>query len=70
MPIILVIHGTVDTIFVIRSGIGQDLEPLADEHGFIIAYAEGYEHNRNECRTASWRQAGQRGQCRRSPTDA
>lgn len=52
MPIVLVIHGTGDTGDGIRGGIGQDLEPLADEHGFVIAYADGYEHNWNECRAA------------------
>ena len=52
LPIVLVIHGTGDTGDGIRGGIGQDMEPLADEHGFVIAYADGYEHNWNECRTA------------------
>ena len=52
MPIVLVVHGTGDTGDGIRSGIGLDLERLADEHGFVIAYADGYANNWNECRIA------------------
>lgn len=49
-PIVLVLHGTGDTGSGIRSGIGPDLERLADEHGFTIAYVDGYQNNWNECR--------------------
>ena len=52
MPIVLVVHGTGDTGDGIRSGIGIDLERLADEHGFVIVYADGYANNWNECRVA------------------
>ncbi|MGO1949553.1 MAG: alpha/beta hydrolase family esterase [Mycobacteriaceae bacterium] len=50
MPIVLVIHGTGDTGAGIRSGIGEDLERIADSAGFVIAYVDGYENNWNECR--------------------
>lgn len=49
-PVVLVLHGTGDTGAGIRGGIGPDLERLADEHGFTIAYVDGYENNWNECR--------------------
>lgn len=52
MPIMLVIHGTGDTGDGIRSGIGEDLEREAEEHGFVIAYVDGHENNWNECRAA------------------
>ncbi|WP_312976055.1 PHB depolymerase family esterase [Corynebacterium sp.] len=50
MPVVLVVHGTGDTGDGIRSGIGEDLEREADEHGFVIAYIDGHENNWNECR--------------------
>lgn len=49
-PVLLVLHGTGDTGSGIRNGIGPDLEQLADEHGFAIAYVDGHENNWNECR--------------------
>lgn len=50
-PVLLVLHGTGDTGSGIRNGIGPDLEQLADEHGFAIAYVDGHQNNWNECRT-------------------
>lgn len=50
MPLVLVIHGTGDTGNGIRSGIGPDLESVADRDGFVIAYIDGYRNNWNECR--------------------
>lgn len=52
LPVVLVIHGTGDTGAGIRSGIGQDLERLAERDGFIVAYVDGYGNNWNECRAA------------------
>lgn len=52
LPVVLVIHGTGDTGAGIRSGIGRDLERLADRDGFIVAYVDGYANNWNECRAA------------------
>ena len=49
-PVLLVIHGTGDTAAGIRSGIGPEVEQLADAHGFSVAYVDGYENNWNECR--------------------
>lgn len=49
-PVLLVLHGTGDTGSGIRNGIGPDLEKLADEYGFSIAYVDGHENNWNECR--------------------
>lgn len=50
-PVLLVIHGTGDTGYGIRRGIGPDLESLADEHGFTVAYVDGHQNNWNECRS-------------------
>ena len=50
-PVLLVIHGTGDTGSGIRRGIGPDLESLADEHGFTLAYVDGHQNNWNECRS-------------------
>lgn len=52
MPVVLVVHGTGDTGDGIRSGIGDDLEREAEEHGFTVAYVDGHENNWNECRVA------------------
>lgn len=52
LPVVLVLHGTGDTGEGIRSGIGQDLERLAERDGFIVAYVDGYANNWNECRAA------------------
>lgn len=49
-PLLLVMHGTGDTGQGIRTGIGPDLERLADRDGFRVAYVDGYENNWNECR--------------------
>lgn len=49
-PVLLVIHGTGDTGSGIRRGIGPEFENLADEHGFRIAYVDGFQNNWNECR--------------------
>ena len=49
-PLLVVIHGTGDTGSGIRGGIGPDFEKLADEHGFSVAYVDGYQNNWNECR--------------------
>lgn len=49
-PIVLVLHGSGGTGSGIRAGIGPELERLADEHGFTVAYVDGYQNNWNECR--------------------
>lgn len=49
-PLVVVLHGTGDTGRGIRGAIGPDLEKVADEHGFSIAYVDGHRNNWNECR--------------------
>ncbi|MGO1635382.1 MAG: alpha/beta hydrolase family esterase [Corynebacterium variabile] len=52
MPVMLVVHGTGDSAAGVRSGIGPDLEELAESEGFVIAYVDGHANNWNECRAA------------------
>ncbi|HIW91681.1 MAG TPA: hypothetical protein H9870_08480 [Candidatus Corynebacterium avicola] len=50
MPVMLAVHGSGSSAADMREGIGPDLEELADNEGFVIAYVNGYEDNWNECR--------------------
>ncbi|MGO1950946.1 MAG: alpha/beta hydrolase family esterase [Mycobacteriaceae bacterium] len=52
MPVMLVVHGTGDSAAGVRSGLGPDIEELADTEGFVIAYVDGHANNWNECRAA------------------
>ncbi len=55
MPLILVVQGTGDSAAGVRSGLGPELEPLADAEGFVVAYVDGHANNWNECRaTGMW----------------
>jgi len=49
-PILLVLHGSGGTGAGLRDAIGADIEKVADEHGFVVAYVDGYRNNWNECR--------------------
>lgn len=50
MPVMLVVHGSGSSANEMIQGIGPDLEKLADNEGFVIAYVNGHDHNWNECR--------------------
>jgi polyhydroxybutyrate depolymerase len=52
-PLVLVLHGSGGDGNRIRNFVGQSLEPLADQHGFVIAYPDGFEGHWNDCRAAA-----------------
>lgn len=51
--LVLVLHGSGGDAERIRGFTGYAFERLADEHGFLVAYPEGYEGNWNGCRRAA-----------------
>ena len=48
--VIVLFHGSGDTAAGIRAWVGSYFERIADDHGVIVAYPDGFEHNWNECR--------------------
>ncbi|QKE64266.1 dienelactone hydrolase family protein [Aquipseudomonas campi] len=52
-PLLFVLHGSLQTIADIRTFTGYQFERLADQHGFIVVYPQGYERNWNDCRRAA-----------------
>ena len=51
--LLLVLHGSGGNAGRIRALTGGRFERLADEHGFVVAYPEGFEGNWNGCRAAA-----------------
>lgn len=49
-PILFVLHGSLQTIEDIRHYSAYAFEQLAEEHGFIVVYPQGFERNWNDCR--------------------
>ncbi|WP_394560896.1 alpha/beta hydrolase family esterase [Aquipseudomonas alcaligenes] len=52
-PLLFVLHGSLQTIDDIRTFSAYEFERLADEHGFIVVYPQGYERNWNDCRSTA-----------------
>lgn len=48
--LVVVFHGNGGSAERIRTFTGRGFERLADEHGFVVAYPEGYEGGWNDCR--------------------
>jgi polyhydroxybutyrate depolymerase len=48
--LVLAFHGSGGDGARMRGFVGESLEPLADEHGFLVIYPDGYERNWNDCR--------------------
>ncbi len=48
--LIIVLHGSMGTGKQARAGYGYDLDLLADQHGFIAVYPQGYEGDWNDCK--------------------
>lgn len=48
--LVLVLHGGGGSGEGIRTILGGALDSLADEHGFVVAYPDGYEGHWNDCR--------------------
>lgn len=49
-PLVFVLHGSLQTIDDIRTFSAYEFERLADQHGFIVVYPQGFEKNWNDCR--------------------
>jgi polyhydroxybutyrate depolymerase len=49
-PLVLALHGSMGNAEQMRRGTGYAFERLADRHGFVVAYPEGYEGHWNDCR--------------------
>lgn len=49
-PLVFVLHGSLQTIDDIRTFSAYAFERLADHHGFIVVYPQGFEKNWNDCR--------------------
>ncbi|MGH7587099.1 MAG: alpha/beta hydrolase family esterase [Gemmatimonadota bacterium] len=49
-PLVLALHGSMGNAERMRRATGYGFERLADRHGFIVAYPEGYDHHWNDCR--------------------
>lgn len=49
-PLVFVLHGSLQTIDDIRTFSAYAFERLADQHGFIVVYPQGFEKNWNDCR--------------------
>ncbi|MBD9482238.1 dienelactone hydrolase family protein [Pseudomonas sp. PDM14] len=52
-PLVFVLHGSLQTIDDIRSFSAYAFERLADQHGFIVVYPQGFEKNWNDCRRSA-----------------
>jgi polyhydroxybutyrate depolymerase len=52
-PLVLVFHGSDGDARQARAGFGWEWDRLADEHGFVVAYPEGYEGHWNDCRAVA-----------------
>ena len=49
-PLLLAFHGSMGNAAQMRRLSGYRFEQLADEHGFLVVYPEGYEGHWNDCR--------------------
>ena len=52
-PLLFVLHGSLQTPDDMRTFSAYQFERLADEHGFIVVYPQGYERNWNDCRAVA-----------------
>jgi polyhydroxybutyrate depolymerase len=50
-PLVLALHGATGDAEQMRRFTGYGFERLADQHGFVVVYPEGYERHWNDCRT-------------------
>ena len=51
--LIIALHGTGMNAARMRQWTGYELDILADQYGFVVAYPDGYKGNWNDCRTNS-----------------
>lgn len=48
--IVLVLHGSMIDGATMRAWTGFEFDELADQHGFVVLYPDGYKNNWNDCR--------------------
>jgi len=48
--LVIVLHGSMQTAGMMRASTGYQFERLADEHGFVVVYPNGYGRHWNDCR--------------------
>src|SRR6202166_2134305 len=44
-PLVIVLHGALMHAKSMREWTGFDFDQLADQHGFVVVYPDGYKHN-------------------------
>ena len=49
-PLVFALHGSMGNAGRMRQATGYGFERLADRHGFVVVYPEGYEGHWNDCR--------------------
>ena len=52
-PLLVVFHGSMGSPADIRVATGYEFDMLADRHGFVVVYPQGFEGNWNDCRRAA-----------------
>jgi len=52
-PLLLVLHGSMQSIDDIRTYTGYEFERLAEQHGFALIYPQGFKNNWNDCRKSA-----------------
>jgi polyhydroxybutyrate depolymerase len=48
-PLVIVLHGSLMDAKSMREWTGYEFDQLADQHGFVVVYPDGYKHNWNDC---------------------
>jgi polyhydroxybutyrate depolymerase len=49
-PLVIAFHGSMDSSEGMRRATGYEFDRLADAHGFVVAYPQGFEGHWNDCR--------------------
>src|SRR3984893_8423331 len=48
-PLVIVLHGALMDAKSMREWTGYEFDQLADQHGFVVVYPDGYKHTWNDC---------------------
>src|SRR6202047_2527190 len=48
-PLVIVLHGALMDAKSMREWTGYEFDQLADQHGFVVVYPDGYKHAWNDC---------------------
>src|ERR1700737_1842715 len=52
-PLVIVLHGSLMDAESMREWTGYEFDQMADQHGFVVVYPDGYKHNWNDCHCQS-----------------